>query len=139
MSEMRAEIRHVAGLTFAGKADSNHWVVMDGPTAFGGFEGGTKPMELLLIALGGCTGMDVVSLLQKMKVKFEDFRIEISAERKEEHPKVFTKVHIKYIVRSSEPKEKIEKAVELSQKKYCSVSAILRQTAEITYECDVRP
>ena len=136
---MRAEVRHVAGLSFVGKADSNHWVAMDGPTAFGGAEAGSKPMELILIALGGCTGMDVVSLLKKMRVEFSDFKVEISAEKKEEHPKTFTKVHIRYIIKSTAPKEKIEKAVELSQKKYCSVSAILRQSAEVTYEIVVLP
>lgn len=83
--------------------------------------------------------MDVVSLLRKMRVEFADFKVEISAEKKEEHPKIFTKVHIRFVIKSDAPRDKIDKAVELSQKKYCSVSEILRRSAEVTYECVVSP
>jgi len=134
---MRVEVQHVKGLTFVGKGETNHWIVMDGPSAFGGTEAGTKPMELVLIALGGCTGMDVVSLLEKMKVKFADFKVSITAEQKEDHPKTFTKIHIKYVVEGDVPEDKVRKAIDLSQQKYCSVSEILRKSAEITYEYEI--
>ncbi len=121
-----------------GKGDSNHWVPLDGPADFGGKEAATKPMELVLIALGGCTGMDVISILKKMRVNYEELDIEISATRKEEHPKIFESIHIKYKIKGKEVEEnKFKKAIEKSQNKYCSVSAILKQSAEVTYEYEI--
>lgn len=132
---MEAEVRNIEGVTFIGKGDSDHWVPLDGPSKFGGSEAGAKPMEMVLIALGGCTGMDVTSLLNKMKVDYDDFKVKLSAERSEEHPRVFTKIHIKYIVKGENiSEEKVKKAVNLSQEKYCPVSAMLRKAAEVTYE-----
>lgn len=120
-----------------GKGKTNHWVVMDGPFELGGSEAGTRPMELVLVALGGCTGMDVVSILGKMKVKFTDFKISITAEEKEEYPKIFKKIHIKYLIYGDVPEDKVKKAIELSQTRYCSVSGILRKSAEVTYEYEI--
>jgi len=134
---MQAEVQHVRGLTFVGKGKTNHWVVMDGPFELGGSEAGTRPMELVLVALGGCTGMDVVSILGKMKVKFTDFKISITAEEKEEYPKIFKKIHIKYLIYGDVPEDKVKKAIELSQTRYCSVSGILRKSAEVTYEYEI--
>jgi len=135
---MKVEVVNVKGLTFIGKADSNHWMVMDGGKEFGGFEAGIKPMEAVLVALGGCTGMDVVSILNKMKVKFNSFEVLINAERAEDHPKVFTKIHMKYRFKGRNlPRDKIEKAVKLSQERYCSVSAMLRKSAEIEWEIEI--
>jgi putative redox protein len=94
-------------------------------------------MELVLVALGGCTGMDVVSILGKMKVKFTDFKISITAEEKEEYPKIFKKIHIKYLIYGDVPEDKVKKAIELSQTRYCSVSGILRKSAEVTYEYEI--
>jgi len=134
---MYAEVQHVKGLTFVGKGESNHWVVLDGPSEFGGTEAGTKPMELVLIALGGCTGMDVTSILEKMKVKYTDFKIAITADRAKEYPKKFTKIHIKYSIHGDVPEEKMKRAMELSQTKYCSVLEMLRKSAEVTYEYEI--
>jgi len=134
---MYAEVQHVKGLTFVGKGESNHWVVLDGPSEFGGTEAGTKPMELVLIALGGCTGIDVISILEKMKVKYTDFKMAITAEMAKAHPKKFTKIHIKYSIHGDVPEEKMKKAMELSQTKYCSVSEMLRKSAEVTYEYEI--
>jgi len=134
---MKAEVINVKGLTFIGKAESNHWMVMDGSKEFGGFEAGIKPMEAVLVALGGCTGMDVVSILNKMKVDFDSFEILIDTERAEEHPKVFTKIHLTYRFKGKNlPKEKIEKAVKLSQERYCSVSAMLRKSADVDWKVE---
>ncbi len=131
----KVEVKFVDGMTFIGKGDSNHWVVMDGAETVGGSDAGTRPMELLLVSLGGCTGMDVVSILRKKRVKFDRFEIKITGERAEEHPKVYTKVDIEYLIYGKDIREKdVEQAIELSQSKYCSVSAILRKSgAEVNY------
>ena len=110
---------------------SGHKVVMDNAEG----DTGPRPMELVLVALGGCTGMDVVSILKRMRVDFDDFRIEIEARRKETHPKVYVQVHLRYIFTGKDlPLRKLERAVELSQNKYCSVTAMLRCTATVTHE-----
>ncbi|MFP4005717.1 MAG: OsmC family protein [Candidatus Hadarchaeia archaeon] len=136
---MRVLVRNIEGLNFEGKADSNHWVSMDGPSDLGGFEAASKPMELILIALGGCTGMDVVSLMEKMRVEYEDLDIEISASREEEHPKVFSEIEILYKVWGDVDEEKVKRAIDKSQNKYCSVSAMLRNTAEVSYSYEINP
>jgi putative redox protein len=126
-------VKNVEGLTFLGRAKSKHWVAMDGPETFGGSEAGTRPMELFLISLAGCTGADVTSLLKKMRVKYDKFEIHVDSERAEEHPKVYTKIFLKYIIWGKDleaEKEKIEKSIDLSQNKYCSISAMIR-TANI--------
>lgn len=131
----KIEVKFVDGMTFIGKGESNHWVVMDGAETVGGSDAGTRPMELVLIALGGCTGMDVVSILRKKRVKFDKFEMKISGERAEEHPKVYTKIDIEYIIYGKEinPKD-VEHAIELSQSKYCSVSAMLKKSgAQVNY------
>lgn len=134
---MEALVKQVEGINFLGKSDSGHWVVLDGPSEFGGSEAGSSPMELVLIALGGCTGMDVASLLDKMRVEYDDLRLEVSAERKDEHPKIFTKIHITYRIWGDVSEDKVEKAIEKSQNKYCSVSDILRNSAELTYDYEI--
>ena len=125
-------------MMFIGHTDSDHKVLMDAKPHQGMMSGGPSPMELLLTALTGCTGMDVISILSKMKV-VEDlvsFQIEAEAERSQEHPKVYKKILLKYIFKFSgePPKDKVQKAVELSQEKYCSVSAMLGKTADISFE-----
>ncbi|HMA62384.1 MAG TPA: OsmC family protein [bacterium] len=134
----KVTVQQGQGATFLAKADSNHWVVMDSIKKFGGSEAATKPMEMLLMSLGGCTGMDVLSLLKKMRVDIDDFRIEISAERADEHPKVYTKIDLVYFFKGKEiDRDKVDKAVSLSQDKYCSVSAILKETAELTHSIEI--
>ena len=122
-------IKNADGITFIGHGKSKHWVVMDGSQTFGGSEAATRPMELFLISLGGCTGMDVASMLKKMRVKFAKFEIYIDAERAEEHPKVFTKIDLLYKFWGGNleaDKAKIEKAINSSQDKYCSISAMIK-------------
>ena len=133
-----AEIQQVVGLTMAGRGGSNHWVIMDGKKRFGGAEGGAGPMELVLIALGGCTGMDVISLLRKMRITYSDFRVTMDTERADEHPKVYTDIVLHYHFTGQDlPMEKLEKAVSLSQETYCAVSAMLIKAVNITYEIHV--
>ena len=135
---MKAEVVQVRGITFVGKAGSGHWATMDGSSNFGGSEGANTPKELLLNALGGCTGADVASILNKMKEKVHRFEISLEAETSEEHPKVFTQIHLTYKFWGEDLKEEnISKAISLSQEKYCSVSAMLKKTVDITYSHEI--
>ncbi|MBN2279052.1 MAG: OsmC family protein [Candidatus Marinimicrobia bacterium] len=133
---MKIEVFQAKDATLISKADSNHWVVMDSSNQFGGSEAATKPMEMLLMSLGGCTGMDVISLLKKMKVDYHDFRIEINGDRGEEYPKPFIRIELDFYFKGTDlesKRDKIEKAVFLSRDKYCGVSAMLSKTAEMVY------
>lgn len=110
-------------------------VKLDAAEAVGGKNGGPRPKPLILVALGGCTGMDVVSILGKMRVKPDFFNVEVSGEMTDEHPKYYHKLHIRYIFKGKDlPMDKLEKAVNLSQERYCGVSEMLRKAAEITHE-----
>jgi len=136
---MKATIKQVQGITMVGKADTTVWVPMDGPEDLTGSNAGVRPIELFLIGLGGCTGMDVISILQKKRVALDDFEIEIDAERAEEHPKIYTKIHLKYIVYGANIKPNdVERAIDLSEEKYCSATAMLRPTVDITSSFEIR-
>jgi putative redox protein len=129
-----ATIRWAGKMAFIGKAGSNHLVPMDTVPEFGGDRSATKPIELLLIGLGGCTGMDIVSLLKKMRQDFSGIEMNITADRAEEHPNVYTRIDLEYIIYgTSLDEEKVKRAVELSQEKYCSVSAMLRKSCPVNY------
>lgn len=131
---MNALVRYTGNMTFLGKSDTNHYIVMDTSKKIGGEESASKPVELILIGLGGCTGVDVVSILKKMRVPFDNLEILISAEQSDDFPKVFTKIHIEYIFYgSSLKKEHVERAINLSKEKYCSISAMLSKSAEISH------
>ena len=122
-------LKNVDGITFIGRGKTRHWVAMDGAQNFGGSEAATSPMELFLLSLGGCSGMDVASLLKKMRVSYDKFEIYIDAERAEDHPKVYTKIDVTYKFWGTDLKSnkaKIEKAINSSQDKYCSVSAMIK-------------
>ncbi|HHW70544.1 MAG TPA: OsmC family protein [Clostridiales bacterium] len=115
-----------------------HTLITDAAPEVGGEDLGPRPKVLLLAGLIGCTGIDVVSILNKMKIKPDDFSIEVKAEESKEHPKVYTKIHLIYIFKGKDlPKDKIERAVSLSQEKYCGVSAMLNKAAPITYEIKI--
>ncbi len=131
---MEALCVNTDGLVFIGKAGSNHWVPMDGPSMFKGYEAGTHPFELVFIGLGGCTGMDVVTLLAKKKVKYDRFEIKIRVERATEHPKVATKIHLEYLFHGKgiNPAE-VENAIRLSQDIYCPVCAMLKKVAPVNW------
>jgi len=137
---MEVSVTRFKNNTFLAKGESNHWVVMDTKAAFGGSEAGATPMELVLFALGGCTGMDVESLLQKMRTPAADFRILIKAQRSDNHPHVYTAIHLTYQFWGQDLNlANIQKAVELSQHKYCSVSAMLSKAAALTYSIELNP
>ena len=128
----KAIVKQVQGVTFIGKTDSNHWITMDGPESFGGSDAGIRPKELLMLSIGGCTGSDVTSILAKKKIKLDGFEINISADVAEEHPQVFTKMDLEYVFYgNSLPAKDIERAIELSLTKYCSVTAMLQKAMPI--------
>ncbi len=134
MAAKNAYVKQIKGVTFIGKTDSNHWVTMDGPEQFGGSDAGTRPKELILLALAGCTGSDVAVILGKKKIKLDGFEMNISADTQETHPQVFTKIHLEYVFYGKDvPKDAVERAIELSQKTYCSVTAMLQKSVEITH------
>ena len=135
-----AVVKQLQGISLAGKTDSNHWIVMDGPREFGGSDAGIRPKELLLLALGGCTASDVIAILQKKRVPFEGLEIHLSAEQTEEHPQVFTSIHVEYVVKGDNinPGD-VDRAIELSETKYCSVNAMLSKAVKITRSFRIEP
>jgi putative redox protein len=135
-----AIVKQLQGISLAGKTDSNHWIVMDGPRDFGGSDAGIRPKELLLLALGGCTASDVIAILQKKRVPFEGLEIHLSAEQTEEHPQVFTSIHVEYVVKGDNisPGD-VDRAIELSETKYCSVNAMLSKAVKITRSFRIEP
>jgi putative redox protein len=132
---MNTTVRWIDGMMMVGESASGHAIIMDGPEDLGGKNLGVRPMEMLLLGMGGCTTVDVVSTLKKMRELVNDCRVEISAERADEHPKVFTKIHLHFIVEGENLNEKkIAKAVSLSADKYCSASIMLGKIADITHD-----
>lgn len=114
---------------------NNHKITIDADEKVGGKDRGPRPKPLSLASLGGCTGMDVISILGKMRVAVDSFRISVDADSTDEHPKHYNKIHISYIFKGKDlPMEKLEKAVNLSQDRYCGVSFMLGKAAEITHE-----
>ncbi|MDX9759273.1 MAG: OsmC family protein [Bacteroidota bacterium] len=121
-------------ITFAGQTDSKHWVMMDGPEGFGGKDAAIRPKELLLLSLAGCTGSDVASILAKKRVALEGFDVEVTAEETEEHPKVFSSMHVEYVFRGTGIEAKdVERAIELSETKYCGVTAMFTKAMTLTH------
>jgi len=122
-----------------GESDSGHAVVMDGPPEFGGRNLGVRPMELLLLGMGGCTQFDVLLILRKARQEVSDCVVELEAERAAQDPKVFTRIHAHFIVSGRGLSEKqVERAIELSAQKYCSASIMLGATAKVTHDFEIR-
>lgn len=120
-------------MAFHGTADSGFTIKMDAHPSVGGDDDGFRPLELLLVGLGGCTAMDVVSILRKKRQEFSGFEVQLHADRAQDHPKVFTDVTINFVIRGRDIDPKaVERAIELSATKYCSAQAMLSETATIT-------
>jgi putative redox protein len=140
MSVRKAVVRQVHGITLAAKADTNHWVMMDGRDSSGGEGAASTPKELLLMALGGCTAMDVIPILKKKRIKLDGLEVRLTGTAREEHPQVFTEIHIDYMVYGDAiPEPEIRHAIELSTTKYCSVSAMLRDSVKLTHAFVILP
>ena len=136
---MKARIKWVQDVTFLGESGSGHAVVMDGPPDYGGRNLGVRPMEMLLLGLGGCASFDVVLILNRSRQAITDCVAEIEAERAAQDPKVFTAIHVHFIVTGKALSEKrVARAVELSAEKYCSASLMLGKTAAITHDYEIR-
>jgi len=135
---MKCRIKWLDYMTFVGESGSGHSVVMDGASEAGGRNLGIRPMEMLLLGLGGCTAFDVVSILHKSRQNIVDCEVEIEAERAAEVPRVFTGIHVHFIVsgKGLDP-AKVERAVNLSADKYCSASRMLEKAAKITHDFEV--
>jgi putative redox protein len=131
---MHAVVEWQEKMHFVGSGENPVSVDLDALPAVGGESKGFRPKELLLTGLAGCTAMDVLSILRKMRCEPEAFRVEVVAEETEEHPRVFTSFHIRYIIRGDVPVDKLEKAIELSQERYCGVTSMYRQFAEVSHE-----
>lgn len=125
-------------MSFVGESGSGHSVVMDGAPEYGGRDLGIRPMEMLLLGLGGCSSFDVVSILKKSKQKFVDCEVDITADRADTDPKVFTKIHLHFKVSGDDLSEKkVGRAIELSAEKFCSASIMLGKTANITHDFEI--
>ena len=136
---MKARIKWVEDVLFVGESSSGHTVVIDGPPEYGGRNLGIRPMELLLQGLGGCTVFDVLLILKKARQLVTDCVVEIDAQRADTEPKVFTKIHIHFIVTGKDLSEKqVQRAIQLSADKYCSASIMLAKTAKITHDYEIR-
>jgi putative redox protein len=136
---MRARIKLVEGVSFLGESESGHTVLMDGAPEAGGRNLGPRPMETLLIGMGGCTCFDVVHILRKARQEVSDCVAEINAERASEDPKVFTKIHVHFILTGHGLKvEQVKRAVTLSAEKYCSASIMFGKTAQMTHDFEIR-
>ena len=135
---MNLSVNWVDGMLMVGKSHSGHSITMDGPIEIGGENLGVRPMEMLLLGVAGCTMIDVVTTLKKMRQNLTHCETKISAERANEHPKVFTNIHIHFIVKGIDlDSKKVDKAISLSAEKYCSASIMLGKTANITHDFEV--
>lgn len=135
---MKARVKWVEQVSFLGETESSHAVLMDGSPAAGGRNLGPRPMEMLLLGAGGCTSFDVISILKKSRQAISDCYVELDAERAETDPKVFTKIHMHFVVKGKDIKpEAVEKAIKLSAEKYCSASIMLGATATVTHDFEV--
>ena len=131
---LHSRVKLVEDMQFIATADSGHAVVMDGPPNVGGNNTGSKPSELLLMAFGGCSGMDVISILRKKKQDVTGFEMNVSGDTAEGHPKSFTKMHIEYVLTGKNlSEEAVQRAIDLSLDKYCLVGSTLGKSAEITH------
>lgn len=135
---MKARVKWVENVCFIGESETGHAVVLDGAPDAGGCNLGMRPMEMLLIAMGACTSFDVVTILKKSRQAISDCVAEIEAERADEVPKVFTRIHVHFVVtgKSLNPVQ-VERAVKLSAEKYCSASIMLGKTAIVTHDFEI--
>ena len=136
---MKARVRLVEAMTFVAESGSGHAVVMDASPDVGGRDLGARPMEMVLMGAGGCSAIDVVHILRKARQDLVDCVVEVEGERAAEDPKVFTRIHMHYVVtgRGLNPAQ-VERAIRLSKEKYCSATIMLAKTAEVTADFEIR-
>lgn len=130
---MESSIKWTGNMAFSGITSSGHEIIMDAAEAVGGQNSGARPMELLLHAVAGCTGIDIISILKKMRLEPSSFQMEVRGERAEDQPKRFTDLNIHYALEGELPEDKVIRAIELSKDNYCSVSHSLNATITVSY------
>ncbi len=131
---VEAKVTLVKDMQFSGSATSGHSLTMDADDSFGGHNAGFRPMELLLVGFGGCTGMDVISILRKKRQPVTGLEINVRGERSDDHPRIYKEIHIEYVVKGKDVgKEAVERAIALTLDKYCSVGAMLVKASRITH------
>lgn len=136
---MKARVKWIDGVAMMGESGSGHAVVMDGPPDLGGRNIGARPMEMLLLGMGGCTQFDVLLILRKARQEVTDCVVELEAERAEQDPKVFTRIHAHFIVSGRNlDSKRVEQAIRLSAEKYCSASIMLGATATVMHDFEIR-
>ncbi|MCK4951067.1 MAG: OsmC family protein [Gammaproteobacteria bacterium] len=135
---MKARIKWVENVTFLGESGSGHCVVMDGPPEDGGRNLGVRPMEMLLLGMGGCTAFDVIHILKKGRQPVTDCEVQMEAERTDQVPKIFTRIHAHFVVTGKGlSDQQVKRAIQLSAEKYCSASIMLGKVAEITHDYEI--
>jgi len=135
---MKSRVKWLDNMTFVGESASGHAVVMDGPPEFGGRDLGIRPMEMLILGLGGCSSFDVILILQKSRQQVFNCELELDYDRASEDPKVFTRIHMHFKVSGRNLDEKkVAKAIQLSADKYCSASVMLGKTAQISHDFEI--
>jgi len=135
---METQLKWAGNAAFVGRASSGHNVVMDGPAEGGGRNLGPRPMEMLILGMGACSAYDVVSILKKSRQEITGCEINISSKRAESDPKVFTDIHMHFVVGGRNLKQKqVERAIKLSAEKYCSASIMLGAIANITHDFEI--
>lgn len=135
---MKAQVTWKGGMEFEGASDSGHTLVLDAAAEVGGADKGFRPMELMAISLAGCTAMDVISILRKKRQEVASFEVKVEAPRASEHPHVFTEMEITYVLRGKgiDPAA-VERAMKLSEDRYCPAQAMLRKAAPITLKYEI--
>ena len=135
---MKARVKWVQDVTFVGESGSGHSVVMDGPPESGGRDLGIRPMELILLGIGGCTALDIIHILRRARQPVTDCVVELTAERAAEVPQVFTRIHVHFIITGRGLAEKqVARAIQLSAEKYCSASIMLGKVVDLSHDFEV--
>jgi putative redox protein len=136
---MKARVKWIEGVAMLGESGSGHGLVMDGPPDLGGRNLGVRPMEMLLLGMGGCTQFDVLMILRRARQDVTDCVVELEADRAESDPKVFTRIHAHFIITGRDlSRRHVERAIQLSAEKYCSASIMLGASAEVTHDFEIR-
>lgn len=135
---MKTRIKYIENVCLMGESESGHSVIIDGSPEIGGRNLGVRPMEMILMGLGGCTTMDILTILRKKRQNITDCVIEIDSQRQDTIPKIFSKIHLNFIITGDNLNEKhVQQAVQLSVEKYCSVYAMLKNSVEISYDYEI--
>lgn len=137
---MQVKVKHIKGMHFEGEGHSKIHTQIDSSVTAGGSGLGAGPMEMVLMAIAGCSGMDIVSILEKMRIKYDRFEINVQGERLAEHPRVFTDIEVLYQFWGDKlDEDKLKRAISLSMEKYCSVANMIDKVANLTYRLEINP